>query len=140
MYSPRQQMPLEYSMKDGMTCANIMHPGAVVLMPSMMMDSMGMMDDMMMDSMDKMDDMMDSMQYAMMKDSMDSMVSLEGCEVTARYNLNFRNEPGGEKIGLVQADMTRSAMARTPNWFKVMYDDAEGWISSHYISSAGDCG
>ncbi len=157
MYAPRKEMPVEYSMKDGMTCAHIERPGTVVLLPGMMMDdmdsmdSMGMMDDM--DSMDKMDDMgmmddMDSMDkmddmkmdYAMLMDSMDSMIPLEGCEVTARYNLNFRDEPGGSMSGIVAGGATLAAHARTPNWFKVMYRDAEGWISAHYINGYGDCG
>ena len=185
MYAPRKEMPVEYSMKDGMTCAHIERPGTVVLLPGMMMDdmdSMGMMDDMDsmdkmddmgmmmddmdsmdkmddmgmmddMDSMDKMDDMgmmddMDSMDkmddmkmdYAMLMDSMDEMIPLEGCEVTARYNLNFRDEPGGSMSGIVAGGATLAAHARTPNWFKVMYRDAEGWISAHYINGDGDCG
>ena len=199
--APRTQMSLEYSMKDGMTCADIMHAGTVVLMPSMMMDDMAMMDDMdkmddmammddmekmddmammddmdkmddmammddmekmddmaMMDDMDKMDDMekmddmamMDDMEkmakidkmneMAMVKDSMDSMVPLEDCEVTARYNLNFRAEPAGELIGLVPGGTTKTAIARTENWYKVVHDDTEGWISSHFIDDEGDCG
>lgn len=167
--SPRMQMDIDYAMDDhGRTCAQISKAGTVVLMPGMMMmddmgmmdsmdkmDDMGMMDDMSMDdmsmddmhmddmmmddmSMDKMDDM--SMDYAMLMDSMDSMVMLEGCEITARYNLNLRDEPGGAKIGLVQGDSTKTAIARTPNWFKVEHDGGEGWISAHYIYGYGDCG
>ena len=90
------------------------------------------------DDMDEMDDM--EMDPAMMMDSMDSMVTLEGCEVTARYNLNFRAEPGGEKIGLVAGGTTKTAIARTPNWFKVAHNDVEGWITAHYINGEGDCG
>ena len=71
---------------------------------------------------------------------MDSMIPLENCEVTTRYNLNFRDEPGGEKIGLVLGGTTKTAIARTPNWFKVKHDAGEGWISAHYITSEGDCG
>ena len=151
--APRTQMSLEYSMKDGMTCADIMHAGTVVLMPSMMMDDMDKMDDMAMmdDKMDdmamtddKMDDMakMDDkkMDPAMMMDSMDSMIPLEGCELTTRYNLTFRAEPGGERIGQVPSGTTKTAIARTPNWFKVMHEDAEGWISAHFIHGEGDCG
>ena len=185
--APRTQMALEYSMKDGMTCADIMHAGTVVLMSSSMMGDMAMMDDKMddmammddkmddmammddkmddmammddkmddmammddkMDDMAMMDDKMDDMAMmddkmvdpAMMMDSMDSMIPLEGCEVTTRFNLYFREEPGGEKIGLVPYGSTKSASARTPNWFKVMHDDAEGWISAHFIHGEGDCG
>ena len=107
------------------------------------MDDMDMMDDM--DSMDKMDgmsdmDSMDMMGYAMMKDSMDIMVVLIGCEVTARYNLNFRAEPGGEILGVVAGGTTRTATARTPNWFKVEHREQTGWITAHYVTDAGACG
>ena len=168
--SPRMEMPLEYGMRDGMTCVDIMHPGTVVLMPSMMMDSMDSMDDLEgvmglpgLDSMDKMDDMekmdemddmdamdkmedmdsmemMDKMDYAMMKDSMDIMVVLIGCEVTARYNVNFRAEPGGEILGIVTGQTTKTANARTPNWFKVEHEEQTGWITAHYVEEEGSCG
>lgn len=174
--SPRMEMPLDYAMRDGMTCVDIMHPGTVVLMPSMMMDSMDAtdglegvmglpglgemdkmdaMDDMDkmdgmddMDAMDKMDDMdsmemmddMDAMNYAMMKDSMDVMVVLIGCEVTPRYNVNFRAEPGGEILGVIAAPTTKSASARTPNWFKVEHREQTGWITAHYVDEEGNCG
>lgn len=180
-YIPRKQMDVDYMMKDGMTCANIMHRGTVVLMPDMMamddmdsmdkmddmmmddmdsmgkmddmdsmgkmddmdsmgkmddMDSMGMMDDM--DSMDKMDDM--SMKYAMMKDSMDDMVMLMDCEITAEYSLNVRDAPGGKLIGVLPGAAMTAASARTMNWFKIEHRDAEGWVTSHYASTEGDCG
>ncbi|MCY3979211.1 MAG: SH3 domain-containing protein [Chloroflexi bacterium] len=171
-YIPRKQMDVDYMMKDGMTCANIMHRGTVVLMPDMMamddmdsmdkmddmmmddmdsmgkmddmdsmgkmddMDSMGMMDDM--DSMDKMDDM--SMKYAMMKDSMDDMVMLMGCEITAEYSLNVRDAPGGKLIDVLPGAAMKAASARTMNWFKIEHKDAEGWVTSHYALTEGDCG
>ena len=178
--SPRMEMPLEYYMRDSMTCVDIMHPGTVVLTSGMMMDSMdsmdsmdglegvmglpgldGMADDMDkmddMDSMDKMDDMddMDSMDkmddmdamdsrdkmgYDMMKDSMDVMVVFIGCEVTARYNLNFRAEPGGEILGVVAGGTTKVSTARTPNWFKVEHREQTGWITAHYVDETGACG
>ena len=147
MYTPREVMSLDYSMKYGMTCAPITGPGTYVLLPGMMMDDMMTMDDTMtMDdmmtlddtmTMDDMDDM--QMDYAMMMDSMDTMVALEGCEVTALDYLNFRDEPGGEIIGAVRIDAIKTAIARTPNWFKVEHDGVEGWISSHYVQGDGDC-
>ncbi len=113
-------------------------------MDDMAMDDMAMddmhMDDMAMDDM-AMDDMdMMEMDYAMLMDSMDSMIPLEGCEIVGRYNLNFRDEPGGAKIGLVPGGVAKAAHARTPNWFKVEHDDMEGWVSAHYIHGHGDCG
>jgi len=105
------------------------------------MDSMDKMDDMMMDSMDKMgkmDDMM--MDYAKMADDMDTMSELMGCELTARYNLNLRDEPAGNRIGRVEGGMMAAASARTENWFKIMQDDSEGWVSAHFVDMEGDCG
>ena len=157
-YTPRKQMDLEYSMKNGMTCANIMHRGTVVMIPGMMMDdmdSMGKMDDMMMmddmDSMDKMDDMMmddmDSMDkmddmkmdYAMLKDTMSSMIPLEDCEVITQFNLLVRDGPAGETIGLIPYNTTVPGVARTPNWIKIQYEDGEGWITGHYTDVRGHC-
>ena len=94
----------------------------------MMMD-----DDMMME-----DDM--TMDPLLIADSMDLMVSLENCEVTASYSLNFRAEPAGEIIGIVAGGTTKTAIARTPNWFKVELNEVEGWITAGYIEGNGDCG
>ena len=55
-------------------------------------------------------------------------------------NLNFRAEPGGEKLDIVAGGTTKAAHARTANWFKVEHDGVEGWISAHYIHGHGDCG
>ena len=100
----------------------------------MMEDDMAMEDDMMMD-----DDMMDE-DPLLIADSMDSMVYLDGCHVTALYNLNFRAEPAGDIIGIVASESTKAALARTSNWFKVEHRDAEGWITAHYIEGEGECG
>ena len=83
-----------------------------------------------------MDDDMDML----IADSMDSMVELEGCEVTASYNLNHRAEPAGEIIGIVAGGATKTATARTPNWFNVEQGGAAGWITAHLVEGQGDCG
>ena len=46
MISPRWETAIDYSMKDGMTCAAISGPGTYVLLPGMMTDDMMTMDDM----------------------------------------------------------------------------------------------
>lgn len=128
--SPRTQTTPEYYSRDGLTCTRISHPGTVILMPAMMVtDNAGQMDDAMMNK-----------DPLLIPDSMDGMVYLENCQVIPLYNLNFRDVPAGEKIGVIANGVTRIALARTANWFKVEHDDVEGWITAHHVDSNGNCG
>ena len=65
---------------------------------------------------------------------------LTRCMVTTTHNLNFRAAPAGDIQGTVPYDVTRTAMARTDDWFQVKYHGATGWISADYVIAAGDCG
>ena len=62
------------------------------------------------------------------------------CSVTTTDVLNFRDGPAGDWIGLVPANTTVTAMARTPAWFNVIYKGRTGWISASYVTTAGACG
>ena len=64
---------------------------------------------------------------------------LSGCEVRTTHGLNFRETPGGERIGSVPQGATLPARARTPGWFRVEYNGATGWISADYVTTEGDC-
>lgn len=150
-YSPRKEMPVDYGMKDGMTCANITRAGTVVLLPSMMTDAMDSMEgmedapdsDSMMDDMDAMDMVDDSADEAMdplaMNDPMRQMISLSDCEVITQFNLVVRDGPAGEAIGLIPYNSTVPGIARTPNWIKIQFEDGEGWITGHYTDVMGHC-
>ena len=48
-------------------------------------------------------------------------------------------EPAGQRTGLIIAGRTLTALARTDNWFKVMLDDTERWVSAHFVNLAGPC-
>ena len=125
-------------MDDGMKAAMAI-PGSMASMmgmDDMMMDDDMMHDDMMMD--DHSDDM--SMDMSMMMDDMESMVALEDCEVTAQYNLNLRDAPGGAFIGTVPGAATVAADGRTEHWFHVEHGESMGWISASYVNTSGDCG
>ena len=63
-----------------------------------------------------------------------------GCSVTTTHALNFRDGPGGARIGLVAEGATLGATARTAGWFQVEYRGAFGWISADYVTAAGVCG
>ncbi len=66
--------------------------------------------------------------------------SLSDCRVTTTHALNFRDGPGGGRIGLVPENATVTAMAQTPGWFQVEHEGASGWISADYVVAVGSCG
>ena len=61
------------------------------------------------------------------------------CQVKTTHGLNFRETPGGERIGSVPEGASMPARARTPGWFRVEYNGATGWISADYVTTEGDC-
>ena len=65
---------------------------------------------------------------------------LSDCSVTTTHNLNFRDGPGGNRVGSLEENLTLAAMARTAGWFNVEYEDTSGWISADYVVAEGDCG
>ena len=66
--------------------------------------------------------------------------ALAACAVTTTHALNFRDGPGGAKIGLVAEGATLAAAGRTPRWFEVEHEGETGWISADYVATEGDCG
>ena len=64
---------------------------------------------------------------------------INDCMVKTTTGLNFRDAPGGERIGIVPENASVPASARTPGWFKVDYEGEIGWISADYVSTEGDC-
>ena len=68
------------------------------------------------------------------------VVTLSDCTVTSTHDLNFRDGPGGSRIGLVAENSTATATARTAGWFNIENEDVTGWISADYVVAAGDCG
>ena len=66
--------------------------------------------------------------------------AISECAVTTTHVLNFRDGPGGERLGTVPENATMPATARTPGWFQVEYEGAAGWISGDYVVTEGECG
>ena len=65
--------------------------------------------------------------------------ALAACSLTTTHQLNFRAGPGGDRAGLVPANTTLGATARTPGWFQVDYEGVAGWISADYVVTTGNC-
>ena len=66
--------------------------------------------------------------------------ALSGCNVTTTHKLNFRDGPGGNRIGSMPEGATLAATARTAGWFNVEYEGEPGWISADYVETEGACG
>ncbi len=71
--------------------------------------------------------------------------ALSDCRVRPTHNLNFRDAPWGNIIGVASYTTTFVARARTPGWFQVEDEEDEeegrtGWISALYVRMEGDCG
>ena len=66
--------------------------------------------------------------------------ALTDCSVTTTHDLNFRDDPNGNRIGSVPVNATLTAFARTQRWFNVDNQGIEGWISADYVVAEGNCG
>ena len=66
--------------------------------------------------------------------------ALSGCQVRTAHTLNFRESPGGQKMGTIPHSATVAATARTPGWFQVDKEGTRGWISADYVVTEGNCG
>lgn len=66
---------------------------------------------------------------------------LSECRVTTNYILNFRDSPSSqsEVIGQVPYNYTMLAIARTDNWFNVIFGDDNGWISASHVTIEETC-
>jgi len=70
----------------------------------------------------------------------ESPPQLADCALNTRDVLNLRRHPNdGSAIRLIPANTRLSARAREGNWFQVSYGGKTGWISAHYVDSAGTC-
>ncbi|MCY4071278.1 MAG: SH3 domain-containing protein [Chloroflexi bacterium] len=72
--------------------------------------------------------------------SVDVRPALANCMVRTLDMLNFRAAPAGEILQVLPYNVTLTALARAPGWFKVDYHGAQGWVSADYVQPQGDCG
>jgi hypothetical protein len=124
-YSPRRLVWLDSAQRgDGKTCARVDRAGTLVLMPGQ-------------SKLAPSPIATTRRHWTVIADSLDSRRTLDDCEVTASQLLNFRDRPGGRVPRLFIGGAP--AIARTDNWFQVEYNGKTGWISSHYVTTSGDC-
>lgn len=67
------------------------------------------------------------------------LTEVSRCTVTTTEGLNFRDGPGGNRIGVVPQRTVVTALSRTAGWFQVEYQSRAGWISADYVVTEGEC-
>ncbi len=125
-YSPRRLVWLASQQRDGQTCAQLDRAGTVALMPADLTATPT-----------SRPGATATPDPHLVADSLEDRRLLVGCRVSASQLLNFRQAPAGSILSLYLGGSP--AIARTDNWFQVMYLGNIGWISAHYVTTAGDC-
>ena len=124
--SPRALVEIEYVIEDGQTCATVDRAGTLVLVKLP-------------------DDGATTTSAAVQTrrpgtdDSVDDAVDLADCSVTPRVNLRLRAAPWGRILAVIPSDTNLPATARTQSWFRVAYEDVEGWAAAWLADGEGDC-
>ncbi len=119
-YAPRRLANLPAYQRAGMTCATIDRAGTVVLLRG------------------------DPPAPQEAQPQEDAGHTLDDCELKPlSANLNFRRSPpDGPRIDVIWARYSGwlRASEKRAGYFKVRYYGAEGWVSSDYVQTRGDCG
>ena len=129
-YSPRTVHAIEpYIDAEGYTCADMDRAGTLVLVRD---ESREESDD------TSTEDAAETTTQELRPDE-SAAITLRNCEITTVFAMRHRNAPAGDIIGLVPADTTRSADARTQNWIRATYAERDGWIAAWLLSLEGSC-
>ena len=62
------------------------------------------------------------------------------CVVTTTQELDLRDGPNGNRIGVLPRSTAVVAEARTARWFNVEYQSTTGWIRAEHVLTRGVCG
>ncbi len=116
---PRVAVPVPASQQGGFTCASVPHGGTVVLVSGGVAGV-----------------------AAVGASTSGAEIALNGCRVTTLYALRLRADANTNSavINRVPYDLTLTATARAGNWFKVIYENGQGWLSGGYLRTNAGCG
>ncbi|MBN8620730.1 MAG: SH3 domain-containing protein, partial [Anaerolineae bacterium] len=64
------------------------------------------------------------------------------CSVTVSRTVRLREEPttSSKILTRLAYNTTWQATERIPGWFRVVWQDTQGWVSSDYVRATGSCG
>lgn len=116
--SPRTVQPVAAVYRDGYTCGVINGEGTLVLVRQ------------------------SGMAQPAAVQSAPAVRALSDCRVTTLNMLNLRSEPNANSavITLVPYNLTLTATEFSPGWYRVIFEDGQGWLSADYVTTTGSCG
>ncbi len=68
--------------------------------------------------------------------------ALTNCRVTIKRTVRLREEPNTTSaiITRLPYNTTWTATERIPGWFRVIYQNRQGWVSADFVNPSGACG
>ncbi|MBZ0293506.1 MAG: SH3 domain-containing protein [Anaerolineae bacterium] len=68
--------------------------------------------------------------------------ALSNCTVTTLYRMNIRQEASDSSavIDVLPYDTTYTVTEKSGNWYRVIYQDTQGWLNADLVATTGDCG
>jgi hypothetical protein len=70
-----------------------------------------------------------------------SEIALDQCRVTTQYAARLRAQANtdSEIIAQLPYELTLDAVASSGDWYRVIYENTQGWVRNDLIVTAGDC-
>ena len=132
-YSPRRETPIESHRRGDKTCGYLDRPGTLVLMPGEPSQTI-------VRGLRPTATLPPGLSNPfLVPDDPSSAWSLADCRISSVQTLNVREQPGGQQSWAgIWAKSRRLSRAR-PHWFRVDFNGRAGWVSSHWVTTDGDC-
>jgi hypothetical protein len=69
-------------------------------------------------------------------------VPITNCQVTTTRIVRLRTEPdlNSQIISRLPYRTTYTVTERTADWFRVIYQNTQGWVSAEFVNAVGSCG
>lgn len=69
-------------------------------------------------------------------------LAINNCRVTVKYTVRLRSEPNttSEVIARLPFGTSYEVTEAVPGWFKVIFEDTQGWASAQFLTTTGGCG
>lgn len=69
------------------------------------------------------------------------MIPLSNCQVTTTRIVRLRTsaDPNGAIMTRLPYRTTWTATERTADWFRVIYQNTQGWVSAEFLTTTGNC-
>lgn len=117
--APRVLQAVDATSQDGYTCAHIPHAGTIALVAGGAAPPAA----------------------VNVANTNSVLASLSNCQVTTTHQVRLRTQPdtSGIIITTLPYQITLQATARQGNWFQVIYESGQGWVSADYLTSQGNC-